>query len=73
MNICKKIMKTKPEQLQAVLDAVLQRYAQIYPGWSLSVISINTQEDEAEQLSRMIAFLQTRTEIEKQKMAEKKN
>ena len=66
-------MKTKPEDLQAVLDAVLGRYAQIYPGWSLSVISVNMQEDEVEQLSRMIDFLQTRREIEKQKIAEREN
>ena len=45
-------------QIEKLLNAVLQRYAVLYPDWEISTISLQKSSDRNEQLDRMIAMLQ---------------
>lgn len=45
-------------ELTYILEAVLHRYAELYPDWEMNVVSIEKTENRNEQLNRMIAFLE---------------
>ena len=51
------------EEITEILDIVLHRYEQLFPQWSVSVVSIEKCEDRMEQIDRMIAFLEAMKEM----------
>lgn len=51
------------EEITEILDIVLHRYKQLYPQWSVSVVSIDKCEDKNEQIDRMIAVLEKMKEM----------
>ena len=46
-------------QLQEMLEALLERYAAVYPQWEMQVFSIEKSLDRDAQLDRMIALLKS--------------
>jgi hypothetical protein len=57
-DLIKEIAKADEFEIEALLKAVLQRYAELFPDWEISTISIEKSSDRNEQLDRMIALLQ---------------
>ena len=58
MCILSEINHAKPEELDQILQAVLQRYREVYPDWELITISLEKAVDKKEQLDRIIATLE---------------
>ena len=52
------IGKAGPEEIGRLLNAVLDRYREVYPGWDIGIISFEKDKDREEQLNRMISFLE---------------
>ena len=52
------ILKADRLQIKELLDAVLKRYAQLYPDWEVCTISLEKTISHNEQLDRMIELLQ---------------
>ena len=57
MDIFEEIGKAGEQEIPAILDSVLLRYTQLYPQWSVSIVTIEKCEDRNEQINRMITFL----------------
>lgn len=57
MDIIEEIGKAGEQEIPAILDSVLLRYTQLYPQWSVSIVTIEKCEDRNEQINRMITFL----------------
>ena len=51
------IEQASADDLEKLLDAVLRRYAELYPDWELNVFSVQKSVDENEQLDKMIELL----------------
>ena len=51
------IKQTKPEELNDILLAVMERYREVYPDWELITISLEKAVDKNEQLDRIISML----------------
>ena len=56
------IKKAKPEELNDILQTVLTRYREVFPGWELITISLEEAVDKKEQLDRIIAMLENMKE-----------
>ena len=56
------IKKAKPEELNDILQAVLARYREVFPGWELITISLEKAVDKNAQLDRIISMLETMKE-----------
>lgn len=52
------INNAKPEELEEILQAVLVRYRELYPGWEIVAISLEKAGDKNEQLDRIIGMLE---------------
>ena len=46
------------EAIEELLRAVRKRYAELFPDWELSMISVKKNADKNEQLDKFIALLQ---------------
>lgn len=46
------------DEIEAVLQAVLRRYNELFPDWEVSAISLQRSQDRNEQLDRNIALLE---------------
>ncbi len=53
------IAQASEAEINDLLQAVMQRYAQLFPEWELSTISIEKGEDRNAQIDRMILVLQS--------------
>ncbi len=51
------IRSAKPEDLDALLKAVLARYEEAFPDWEVSVITVEKQMDRNAQIDGVIAVL----------------
>ena len=58
LDLAAEIAKTDDDELEKLLQAVLRRYAQAFPEWEVSVISLEKEQNKNEQLDRVIAMLQ---------------
>ena len=47
------------DELAAVLDHVLFHYGQLFPQWSVSVLSVDKRENVIDQINETIALLET--------------
>lgn len=58
INLIEKIAQADSVEIEMLLKAVLARYAELFPDWEISTISLQKSSDTDEQLDRMIAMLQ---------------
>ena len=47
------------DEIAAVLDHVLFHYGQLFPQWSVSVLSVDKRENVIDQINETIALLET--------------
>ena len=52
------IARADSEELNELLQAVIKRYAELFPDWDISTISIRKCGDRNEQLDGMIRLLE---------------
>lgn len=45
-------------EIEALLQAVLRRYAALFPQWEISTIRVDRTMDRAAQIDQIIAFLE---------------
>jgi hypothetical protein len=57
-RIYAEIEQLSAEEINPVLKAVLHRYAELFPGWEISAVSIEKSEDRGEQIDRMIQVME---------------
>lgn len=62
VDIIKRIRIAKPEEMQDILMAVLERYRELYPDWDINVLSLEKNVDKNEQIDATIALLQSMKE-----------
>ena len=53
-----RILAAEENELEEILRAVLRRYAEVFPNWEVSTISIDKTRDRNEQLDQLIAMAQ---------------
>lgn len=52
------IARADSTEIEALLKAVMGRYAELFPDWELNTISLEKASDRDEQLDRIIGILQ---------------
>ena len=52
------IQNTTEYEIGDMLQAVLERYRELYPNWDISTISLEKAVDKTEQLNRIIALME---------------
>ena len=57
-DLVEEIAQADEMEIESLLDAVVQRYAQLYPDWEISTISLEKSTDPKEQIEKMIAMLE---------------
>ena len=57
-DLVEEIAEAGKEEIGELLEAVLDRYAVLYPDWNVSTIFLQKSGNRDEQLDRMIAMLQ---------------
>ena len=62
-DLAEKIAQADGVEIEKLLKAVLQRYAELFPDWEMSTISLQKSDDRNEQLDRIIAVLQNMKNI----------
>ena len=58
MEVVKGIEQADEYLIYEYLDAVCDRFRELFPGWEMAVHNLNLSEDEDAQIDRSIAFLQ---------------
>ena len=57
-NMIDQIKKAKPEELNDILLAVLERYRELFPDWEIMTLSLEKAVDKNEHLDRVIELLE---------------
>ena len=52
------IGKAERGEIDALLTTILNRYRELYPGWEISIISLEKDSDRTGQMDRVIALLE---------------
>ena len=55
-ELLQKIQQAKPEEIGELFLAALMRYRELYPGWQIEVLTVDKNENQNEQLNRIIGF-----------------
>lgn len=63
-DLIKRIKCAGADELGDALIAFMQRYDEVFPDWSVMLISIEKGRDKNEQLDRMIRNLQAMKELD---------
>ena len=58
LNFVEGIARSDKAQIEKLLKAVLQRYAQLFPDYEVSTISLKKGTDRNQQIDQIIALLQ---------------
>ena len=58
LDLVEEIAKADEIEITKLLEAVLQRYAVLFPDWEVSTISLEKSCDRNEQLDKIITMLQ---------------
>jgi len=66
-TILSEIKNADGNLIEAIMKAVLQRYAELFPDWEISTISLEKSKDRDEQLDRMIAALAQMKNVQERK------
>lgn len=56
-DLMEKISQAQADELEALLRAVLHRYAELFPDWEISTISFQKTGDRNQQIDQYIALL----------------
>ncbi len=64
-TILAEIQRADREQLDQILDAVLRRHKELYPGWEWNVFALEKQKDRNSQIEETIAFLLKMKDIDR--------
>ena len=56
MELLNEIKHVGKEEIQDVVQAVLERYRELYPEWDINVFSLEKSKDKNEQLDRIIGL-----------------
>lgn len=56
-KIISTLMEMDSNQLEQILEALKQRYAQLYPDWEIHIMSIKKNTDRSMQIDRVVALL----------------
>lgn len=59
MQVLKQIAKVEPERIQAVLEAIMQRYDELFPDWEINFFSIPKSADRNAHIDQAIRMLQS--------------
>ena len=62
-NILRKIAEADGCEAGQILEAVLARYAVLYPEWDVGAISVYKSPDPREQLDHMIRMLESMKDL----------
>lgn len=57
-DVIEKIFQADACDIDLLLDAVLQRYAALFPEWEMTTVSIEKSNDKNAQIDRMIRMLE---------------
>ena len=57
-DLMKAIKKVNEHEIEEVLQAVLNRYSELFPDWEVSTFSLQKSRDRNEQLDKNITMLQ---------------
>lgn len=63
-EVIARIMQASDAELEPLLKAVLQRYAEVFPDWVVSTISYCKSEDKNEQFDSAIRLLEHMKELD---------
>ena len=63
MDVFDRIAAARGEELQELLQAVLRRYAVLYPDWEVNIYSLEKRQNKNEQLDRLIDFFKSRKDM----------
>lgn len=58
MELVEQIQQAEADDMEQILRAVLQRYAELFPGWEITTISVEKCMDKNEQLDQIISVLE---------------
>ena len=58
LNLVEGIARSDKAQIEKLLKAVLKRYAQLFPDYEVSTISLKKDTDRNQQIDQIIALLQ---------------
>ena len=58
-NIYEAISNANAEEIRDILEHVLFCYGELFPQWSVSVLSVDKKEDKIKQIDETIALLNT--------------
>ena len=58
-NIYEAISNANAEEIRDILEHVLFCYGELFPQWSVSVLSVDKNEDKIKQIDETIALLNT--------------
>ncbi len=64
-DVLNAIWDADAQDLENILRTAPARYGELFPGWELSLISVEKEEDRGAQLDRMIAILNQMKEMQK--------
>ncbi len=59
VDLVRAISQASDIEIGALLTAVLQRYAELFPDWEISTVSLEKSADKNAQLDRIITTLQS--------------
>ncbi|MBQ6997763.1 MAG: hypothetical protein IJN60_05255 [Oscillospiraceae bacterium] len=59
LDLFQEIAQADAAIIEDILDAVIRRYAVLYPEWELNVFSVQKDTDEDAQIERTIRFLES--------------
>jgi len=57
-DLMKAIKKVNEHEIEEVLQAVLNRYSELFPDWEVSTFSLQKSRDRNEQLDKNITMLE---------------
>ena len=59
LDLFQEIAQADAAIIEDILDAVIRRYAVLYPEWELNVFSVQKDTDKDAQIERTIRFLES--------------
>ena len=59
VDYIEKIAQADEIEIEQLLNAIRQRYAELFPDWELNIISLSKVSDPGRQLDKLIDLLET--------------
>ena len=57
-DLVDKILQASEGEIQDIFSVVLERYAELFPDWEVSTISLQRGSDRNEQIDKIVGMLQ---------------